>query len=110
MWQLTIEYESFLPSVYFCRNPDDSLNKILLKDLCDDNYDAFSNTPLDDNLQNRIGNWDTIQNFMTYVSLLPTATVYFKFLFMYTHFVGFSVTISLKYIRTICNSTLADKL
>lgn len=82
-WKLTAEYESFLASVYFCRNPDDDLNKVLLKDLCDDSYDAYSNMPIDDNMQNRIGNWDTIQNFMTYVSLHSTATVYYKFLSIY---------------------------
>jgi hypothetical protein len=55
--------------------------------------------PTDDNMQNRIGNWDTIQNFMTYVSLHSTATVYYKFLsiyiyiYIYTHFVRVSVTI-----------------
>jgi hypothetical protein len=83
-WQLTAEYESFLASVYFCRDPDHDLEKILLKDLCDDSYDAYS-MAIDDNMQNRIGNWDTIQNFMTYVSLHSTATVYYKFLSIYIY-------------------------
>ncbi|PNF19404.1 hypothetical protein B7P43_G03628 [Cryptotermes secundus] len=58
--------KSIAEEIINSKNPDDDLNKILLRDMCDDNFSAY-NTPVDDNMQNRIGNWDTIQNFMTYV-------------------------------------------
>jgi hypothetical protein len=97
MWQLTAEYKCFLAWVYFCRNPEDNLNKILLKDLCNDSYAAYMST--DDVMQAHIGNWETIQNFMINVSLQSTATVYYKFLPVYTHFVRFHAKILLKYFK-----------
>ncbi|XP_069692716.1 pickpocket protein 28-like [Periplaneta americana] len=57
------------------RNPDDDLNKILLKDMCDDTFEAYDSSSGSSNdivmteyMQNRSGKWDTIQSFMTNVS------------------------------------------
>lgn len=69
MCKLKAEFECLLISVCFCRNHTDDPNKILLKDLCEENYETDMSPFPEDDTPNQFGNWDTIQNFMTYVSL-----------------------------------------
>jgi hypothetical protein len=89
-YQLKAEQECLLVSVYFCRNREGALNKILLKDLCDDSYEIYSSKEhIHVDIRNRIGNWDTIQDFMKNVSLFFPST--YKFLSIYTQFVKIGI-------------------